>query len=42
MMVFGRSAVVIATIVAFTLNLILPQKTLADEQQERKEMEQEG
>ncbi|SFH83800.1 nucleobase:cation symporter-2, NCS2 family [Tindallia magadiensis] len=42
MMVFGQSAVVIATIVAFTLNLVLPQKTLADEQQERKEMEQEG
>lgn len=41
-MVFGRSAVVISTIVAFGLNLILPQKTLADEQQERREMEQEG
>jgi len=42
MMVFGRSAVVIATLVAFGLNIILPQKTLADEQRERKEMEQEG
>ena len=41
-MVFGRSAVVISTLVAFGLNLILPQKTLADEQQERREMEQEG
>lgn len=41
MMVFGRSAVVIATIIAFGLNLILPQKTLADEQREREETEQE-
>jgi len=41
MMVFGRSAVVIATIIAFGLNLILPQKTLADEQREREEIEQE-
>jgi xanthine permease len=42
MMVFGRSAVVISTIVAFGLNLILPQKTLEEEQRERLEMEQEG
>ncbi|SCY92621.1 uracil-xanthine permease family protein [Alkaliphilus peptidifermentans] len=42
MMVFGSSAVVIATVVVFTLNLILPQKTLADEQKEREEMELKG
>lgn len=42
MMVFGSSAVVISTVVVFTLNLILPQKTLADEARERKEMELKG
>ncbi|KAB3532772.1 purine permease [Alkaliphilus pronyensis] len=42
MMVFGSSAVVIATVVVFTLNLILPQKTLGDEKREREEMESKG
>lgn len=41
-MVFGRSAVVISTLIAFGLNLILPQQTLADEQEKRRKMEQEG
>ncbi|MBU5675102.1 purine permease [Alkaliphilus sp. MSJ-5] len=39
MMVFGSSAVIISTVVVFVLNLILPKKTLADEQNEREEME---
>ncbi len=39
MMIFGSSAVVISTIIAIALNLILPEKTLADEQNEREEME---
>lgn len=38
-MVFGSSPVVIATIVAFVLNIILPNKSIADEQRERDEME---
>jgi NCS2 family nucleobase:cation symporter-2 len=38
-MVFGSSPVVIATIVAFTLNIVLPKKSLADEQRERDEIE---
>lgn len=38
-MVFGSSPVVIATIVAFVLNIVIPQKSLADEQRERDEME---
>ncbi|MFD2190735.1 uracil-xanthine permease family protein [Pistricoccus aurantiacus] len=37
--VLGGSPIVIAAIVSFTLNLILPRKTLADEEQERKEIE---
>lgn len=40
-MIFGSSPVVIATIVAFTLNIIIPQKSLAEEQRERDEMEAE-
>ncbi|ABR46831.1 uracil-xanthine permease [Alkaliphilus metalliredigens QYMF] len=39
MMVFGSSPVVIATVVVFTLNIILPKKSLADEKAEREEME---
>ncbi|NBG88630.1 uracil-xanthine permease family protein [Isachenkonia alkalipeptolytica] len=46
MMIFGSSAVVISAIVVFSLNLILPKKTLEDERKEReimeKEMEVEG
>lgn len=38
-MVFGSSPVVIATIVAFVLNIAFPKKSLADEQRERDEME---
>ncbi len=37
--IFGESAVVISSVLAFTLNFILPKKTLADEQKERNEME---
>ncbi len=37
--IFGESAVVISSVLAFTLNFILPKKTLADEQKERDEME---
>ncbi|WP_425447617.1 uracil-xanthine permease family protein [Dethiothermospora halolimnae] len=39
--IFGNSAVVIATIVAFVLNIVLPKKTIADEEKERKAMEAE-
>jgi xanthine permease len=38
-MIFGSSPVVISTIVAFALNIVLPSKSLADEQSERDEME---
>lgn len=38
-MVFGSSPVTIATIVAFVLNIIIPKKSLAQEQKERDEME---
>jgi len=38
-MVFGSSPVVIATIIAFTLNILLPMKSLADEQRERDEID---
>ncbi|WP_024620164.1 uracil-xanthine permease family protein [Metaclostridioides mangenotii] len=38
-MVFGESPIVIAAIVAFTLNLIIPEKSLAQESKERAEME---
>ncbi|AFS77731.1 purine permease protein Cpx [Gottschalkia acidurici 9a] len=37
--VFGGSAVTIATIIAFVLNIVLPQKSLADEQAERDALE---
>ncbi|KNF08966.1 purine permease protein Cpx [Gottschalkia purinilytica] len=37
--VFGTSAVVISSIVAFVLNIVLPKKTLADEEKERNEIE---
>lgn len=37
-MVFGKSPIVIATLVAFTLNMILPNKSLRDEEKERLEM----
>lgn len=39
MMVFGSSAVIIATTVAFILNLILPKKTLEEERMEREALE---
>lgn len=39
MMIFGTSAVVISTIVVFTLNIILPKKSIEDENKERLEME---
>ncbi|MDO5707862.1 MAG: solute carrier family 23 protein [Andreesenia angusta] len=38
-MIFGSSPVVIATLVAVVLNIVFPQKSLADEQRERDEME---
>ncbi|WP_100065315.1 uracil-xanthine permease family protein [Miniphocaeibacter massiliensis] len=38
-MIFVSSPVILATLVVFTLNLILPQKSLAEEQAERDEME---
>lgn len=38
-MIFVSSPVILATIIVFTLNLVLPQKTLAEEQAEREEME---
>lgn len=38
-MVFASSPVVLATVVVFFLNLVLPQKTLAQEQAEREAME---
>lgn len=38
-MIFGSSPVVIATIIAFVLNIVIPQKSLAEEQRERDEME---
>lgn len=37
-MVFGESPIVIATIVAFVLNLLIPNKSLADEEKEREIM----
>lgn len=38
-MIFVSSPVILATLVVFTLNLILPQKSLAEEQAERDSME---
>lgn len=38
-MVFGSSPVVIATIVAFVLNIVIPKKSLEQEKKEREEME---
>ncbi len=40
--VFGKSAVVIASIIAFILNIVLPKKTLADEEAERTAMEKKS
>lgn len=40
-MVFASSPVIIATLVVFVLNLIIPNKTLAEEQAEREELEKE-
>jgi xanthine permease len=37
--IFGESAVVISSLLAFIFNLILPKKTLEEEEAERKEME---
>ncbi|PKK40527.1 Xanthine permease [Clostridiaceae bacterium JG1575] len=39
MLVFGKSPVVIATLAALVLNLIIPDKTLEQEQKEREEMD---
>lgn len=42
-MIFAESPIVIATIIAFTLNIVLPHKSLADEEKERIETQkQEG
>ncbi len=41
MMIFGSSAVVIAAIVVFTLNLVLPKKSIEEERKERERMEKE-
>ncbi|MBF8224011.1 uracil-xanthine permease family protein [Halomonas sp. 328] len=38
-LVLGGSPIVIAALVAFTLNLILPRKSLADEEEERRQIE---
>ncbi|CAK7078543.1 nucleobase:cation symporter-2 family protein [Tissierella sp.] len=38
-MIFGKSPIVIATMVAFILNIILPNKTLQDEENERIQMD---
>ncbi len=38
-LVLGGSPIVIAALVAFTLNLILPHKSLADEEEERRQIE---
>ena len=35
MMIFGKSPVIIATLMAFTLNLVIPKKTLKEEQTDR-------
>ncbi len=40
MMTFGKSPVVIATLVALVLNLVIPVKSLADEKREREEMDE--
>lgn len=37
--IFGSSPVIIATIIAFTLNIVLPKKTIAEEQKEREDMD---
>lgn len=37
--VFGKSAVVISSLLAFTLNIILPKQTLEDEEMERQDLE---
>ena len=37
--VFGESAVVISSLIAFTLNLILPKKSLLEEEEERRKMD---
>lgn len=37
--IFGSSPVIIATIVAFVLNIILPKKSIVEEQKEREEMD---
>lgn len=38
-MIFGKSPIVIAALVSFTLNLILPNKSLEEEENERAQME---
>lgn len=38
-MVFTSSPVVLATLIVFLLNIILPKKTIAEEEQERREMD---
>lgn len=39
-MVFGETPIVIATIVAFVLNIVIPNKSLEEEEKEREEMEE--
>lgn len=39
MIIFGKSAVVIASLIAFSLNILLPKHSLEDEEQERKNLE---
>jgi xanthine permease len=41
MMIFGSSAVVISAIVVFTLNIVLPKKTIEEERKEREKLEKE-
>lgn len=41
MMVFGRSPVVIATLMALFLNIVIPKKSLAEEQKERENLDKE-
>ena len=40
--VFGESSVVIASLVAFTLNIILPKKSLLEEAQEREQLDRQA
>jgi NCS2 family nucleobase:cation symporter-2 len=39
LMIFGRSPVVIATLLALVLNIVLPKKSLVQEQKEREDLD---